>query len=283
MLVIEIFIYAFIASMMVVCVNVINKRGIIKKSDYVYSSVLLSLIILQIGITVLFFSPFTLHLSDSLPSISFVCISVILIFALLYIITHILDSSPEIQEYARTSTGIGMFVAFCAGLLGILIWYPETRTDLNRMPIALALCIGMQYYPVVFERLKRLITAADERKLEKNLEVYKGSIINLALESWRFAKNYERLLTRLDTKQTKRYKSQLEQFVKKTEESLDMIGLRLVNVEGYPYDPGMAATPLNIEDFKPDDQLEVDQMLEPIIMEGTVLARTGTVILRRNE
>ena len=47
MVIIEIFVYVFTASMMVVCVNVVNKRGIIKKSDYVYSSVLLSLIILQ--------------------------------------------------------------------------------------------------------------------------------------------------------------------------------------------------------------------------------------------
>ena len=42
-------------------------------------------------------------------------------------------------------------------------------------------------------------------------------------------------------------------------------------------------TPLNIEDFEPEDHLVVDQMLEPIIMEGTVLAKTGTVTLRRVE
>ena len=47
--------------------------------------------------------------------------------------------------------------------------------------------------------------------------------------------------------------------------------------------PGMAATPLNIEDFGPEDQLVVDKMLEPIIMEGTTLAKTGTVTLRRIE
>ena len=91
------------------------------------------------------------------------------------------------------------------------------------------------------------------------------------------------MLTRLNGNQTKRYTNQLQQFVKKAEESLEEVGLRIVNVEGYPYDPGMAATPLNIEDFEPEDHLVVDQMLEPIIMEGTVLAKTGTVTLRRVE
>ena len=35
----------------------------------------------------------------------------------------------------------------------------------------------------------------------------------------------------------------------------------MVNVEGQPFDPGMAATPLNIEDFEVNDTLEVEQML----------------------
>ena len=294
MVIIEMFVYVFIASMIVVCMNVVKKRGIIKKPDFIYFYVLLSLIILQIGITILFFSPFTIHLSDSLPSISFVCIGVILIFALIYIITHILDSSPEIQEYARTSTGIGMFVAFCAGLLGILIWYPETRTDLNRMPIALALCIGMQYYPPILKQLSKLksIPEKDIKEqneavinvtVEKDVEEHKETIINLAVESWRLVKIFERALAHLNTVESKRYTNQLRWFVKRTEDALSDVGFRIVNVEGNPYEPGMAATPVNIEDFEADDSLVVNFMIEPIIMEGTVLKRTGKVTLRRVE
>ena len=106
------------------------------------------------------------------------------------------------------------------------------------------------------------------------MERHKDAIINLAIESWHFAKNYERAITRLNTNRTQRYTRQLEQFIQKAEESLEEVGLRIVNVEGTPYDPGMAATPLNIEDFEPEDQLVVDKMLEPIIMEGTILAKT---------
>jgi len=67
------------------------------------------------------------------------------------------------------------------------------------------------------------------------------------------------------------------------EESLEEAGLRIVNVEGHPFDPGMAATPLNIEEFDANDTLIVDQMFEPIIMGKEGLVKTGTVTLRKVE
>ena len=53
---------------------------------------------------------------------------------------------------------------------------------------------------------------------------------------------------------------------RRSRSSLDASGLKLVNVEGQLFDPGMAASALNIGDFGPDDDLFVDQMVEPIIM-----------------
>ncbi len=284
MVVIELFVYVFIASMMVICVNVVNKRGIIKKSDFIYFYVLLSLIILQIVIiSGLTFIPVKSQIPDSFLHITPLYLGTILTLVLIYLITQTTVSSVEIQEDARVWIGWTMLFVLAASFCTLLIGLPDTMTDLYRMPFALVLCVGMQYYPLVIDRLKKLKTAAEERTIEQNVDGHKETVINLAIESWRFAKNYERMLTRIDTKQTKRYKSHLDQFVGKAEESLDKLGLRLVNVEGYLYDPGMAATPLNIEDFDPEDRLVVDQMLEPIIMEGTVLAKTGTVTLRRKE
>ena len=115
------------------------------------------------------------------------------------------------------------------------------------------------------------------------MEEHKEAIINMAIESWRFARVFERVLTKLDAGEHKRYTSQLQWFRKKIEESLEQVGLRIVNVEGHPFDPGIAATPLNIEDFEPDDPLAVDRMLEPIIMGEEGLVKTGTVTLRRIE
>lgn len=106
-------------------------------------------------------------------------------------------------------------------------------------------------------------------------------VINMAVESWRFGRTYDRLLAKLDAGEQIRYVSQFRWFMKRVEEALEQAELRIVNVEGHPFDPGMAATPLNIEEFDANDALMVDQMIEPIIMSTEGIIKTGTVTLRK--
>lgn len=115
------------------------------------------------------------------------------------------------------------------------------------------------------------------------MEVDKDIIINITIETWRFRRVCERLLTRLDAGEQQRYKNQLRWFEKKLEEFLREVDWQIVDVEGHPFDPGMAATPLNIGDFDSEDSLIVDQMLEPIIMGRDGLVKTGTVMLKKEE
>jgi hypothetical protein len=105
----------------------------------------------------------------------------------------------------------------------------------------------------------------------------------LSVESWRFSRLFSRLLSKLDAGEGTRYVNQYRYYIKRVEESLGAAGLRLVNVEGQAYDPGIAATALNLGDFGPDDVLLVDQMIEPIIMGAEGLVRAGTVMLRKAE
>ena len=93
----------------------------------------------------------------------------------------------------------------------------------------------------------------------------------------------DRLLTKLDSAEQQRYQNQSRWFEKKLEEFLAEVGWQIVDIEGQAFDPGMAATPLNIEDFDAEDSLIVDQMLEPIIMGADELVRTGTVMLKKEE
>ncbi len=118
----------------------------------------------------------------------------------------------------------------------------------------------------------------DESKQTDQLE---QSLIDIAVESWRFCRLFARVVDKLDAGEAGRYVNQLRYFQKKLEESLDASGLKLVNVEGQPFDIGMAASALNIGDFEPDDVLFVDQMLEPIIMGTEGLKKQGTVMLRK--
>lgn len=124
---------------------------------------------------------------------------------------------------------------------------------------------------------------SEDKQQFVNPEILFQSVINMAVESWRFGRVFDRLLTKLDAGEQNRYKSQFRWFLKKVEEALDQANLRIVNVEGLPFDPGVAATPLNIEEFGAEDTLMVDQMLEPIIMGKEGLIRTGTVTLRKVE
>lgn len=113
------------------------------------------------------------------------------------------------------------------------------------------------------------------------IDLLEQSLMEIAVESWRFSRLFSRVVNKLDAGEAGRYVNQLRYFQKKVEESLDACGLKLVNVEGQPFDPGMAASALNVGDFGPDDQLLVDQMVEPIIMGPEGLRKQGTVLLRK--
>ena len=117
----------------------------------------------------------------------------------------------------------------------------------------------------------------------KDDEQLEQSLIDIAVESWRFSRLFGKVVGKLDAGESGRYINQIRYFQKKVEESLDSNGLKLVNVEGQPYDAGMAASALNLGDFGPDDVLLVEQMLEPIIMGPKGLRKQGTVMLRKVE
>lgn len=106
-------------------------------------------------------------------------------------------------------------------------------------------------------------------------------LLGLASEAWRFSKLFIRVIARLDAGEQPRYISQYRYFTKQVEDILTGQGYRLVNLEGHPFDPGMAATPINLNDFLPEDLLVVDQMLEPVILNDEGIVKMGTVILRK--
>lgn len=109
----------------------------------------------------------------------------------------------------------------------------------------------------------------------------RNALMELAVESWKFSRLFVRVMGRLDAGEKSRYEGQLRWYVKRLGETLEVSGLRLVNIEGEPFDPGIAAAAVNAGDFGPDEPLLIDQMLEPIIMGPSGVLRSGTVILRK--
>lgn len=113
----------------------------------------------------------------------------------------------------------------------------------------------------------------------ENLE--RKALIDVSIEGWRFTRIFGRLLSKLDAGEAPRYANQARYFIKKIDDVMDGFGMKIVSLEGQPYDPGMAVSALNIADFGPDDILIIDQMVEPIIMGRDGLIRGGTVMLSK--
>lgn len=112
-------------------------------------------------------------------------------------------------------------------------------------------------------------------------EATQKALINIVVESWRFSRLFSRILTKLDAGESQRYVNQYRFYIKQLEDNLESAGLKMANLEGQPFILGTAATPLNIEDFDPEDNLIVDHMVEPVIMNNEGVVRMGTVMLRK--
>lgn len=107
-------------------------------------------------------------------------------------------------------------------------------------------------------------------------------LISIAVEAWRFSKVFNKVLSKVDSLEQKKYLNQYRFYEKKTTEALEQLGIKIVNVEGQIFDPGMAVTPLNINEFNNEHcELIVDQMIEPILVNENGVLKTGTVILMK--
>lgn len=88
----------------------------------------------------------------------------------------------------------------------------------------------------------------------------------MAVDTWRFSRVFLRGVAKLDAGEASRHMSQFKYYIEKIEQNLNSVGVRMVNLEGQKYDSGMAVKALNISDFRPDDEMHIEQMLEPIVM-----------------
>jgi len=110
---------------------------------------------------------------------------------------------------------------------------------------------------------------------------YEETIIKIIVENWRLMKLFMKVLTKLEASEANRYMNQVRYFQKTINDNLESINLNIVDLEGQLYDPGMAASPLNIDDFNADDKLIVEQMLEPLIMGSDGIKKQATVNLMK--
>jgi len=118
--------------------------------------------------------------------------------------------------------------------------------------------------------------SADSEQVPRDL------LIEVLLDAWKLSQAFARLIARLSPEDGARYAGQLRYFHKRASDLLGEAGLKLVVLDGQPFEPGAAASPLNIADFSASDELIVAQTIEPIILDQAgSLIRPGTVILSK--
>lgn len=104
-------------------------------------------------------------------------------------------------------------------------------------------------------------------------------LVDLAVDAWKLARLFERVVARLDAGEQGRYTNQVRFLLKRIDAAAETAGARLVSIEGQAFEPGQAATPLNLDEFAGDEPLVVAQMLEPIVMGRDGVLRMGTMLL----
>ena len=69
-------------------------------------------------------------------------------------------------------------------------------------------------------------------------ETLTNSLVDIAVEAWRLSRILDRILAKLDRLYEERYRRQVTRFAKKVDASLQDAGVRIVQSEGQPFDPG---------------------------------------------
>jgi hypothetical protein len=110
-----------------------------------------------------------------------------------------------------------------------------------------------------------------------------SALVNVCVESWRFVKVYERLLSKLDVTEAQRYVGQVRYFQKQIQDNLAAVELRQVDFDDQPFDAGLPVTAINLSEFSPDDVLVVEQTIEPAILGENGLVRMGSVTVKKAE
>ncbi len=110
---------------------------------------------------------------------------------------------------------------------------------------------------------------------------YEKVIVNIIIENWRLMKLFIKVSSKLNPIENNRYLNQIRYFIKTIHNNLEEVQMKIVNLEGQKYDSGMAATALNIDEFNIDDELMVEQMLEPLIMKNGQILKQAVINLKK--
>ncbi|MDR2526580.1 MAG: hypothetical protein LBC92_01760 [Rickettsiales bacterium] len=102
------------------------------------------------------------------------------------------------------------------------------------------------------------------------------------VETWKLNSLFDSLLGEISEEKRNRYKNKWLWFRKQFEEFCNANGFDLIDKTNEVYDHRLPVVAINIADFQNDDNLVIEQMIEPIIMSNGKIENSGKAVLRRS-
>ena len=109
----------------------------------------------------------------------------------------------------------------------------------------------------------------------------RSALTEIVAESWRFGLALEKVVGKMDPMEGERFARQYSYFATRVDHAAAAAGLTCLDLTGQPYDVGMAVQAMNIDEFDEDEPLVIRRMIEPVIMCGGRVMKTGMAMLGR--
>ena len=128
----------------------------------------------------------------------------------------------------------------------------------------------------------------EKKNKSQNLSCESNNISDIAellVEEFRFIKSYISAVNKLYPEERQKYQSAYEYHINMLNNFSEKMKMKIVKLDGLPYDDGLSIKALNIEDFDKDDTLIIEQVIEPLIIssENGSIIKSGSVILKKEE
>ncbi|WP_150525611.1 hypothetical protein [Roseibium sediminis] len=107
-------------------------------------------------------------------------------------------------------------------------------------------------------------------------------LADLLVDYWKLARGAVKAAGQLQEAESKRLLSQTKYAVRQLNGFADRCGFRIVEFEGLVFEPGIAASADNEDDFENETALIVTRTIEPAIICDMRVVRPGRVIVAQN-
>ena len=109
------------------------------------------------------------------------------------------------------------------------------------------------------------------------------TLAGLLVDYWKLARAAGKATNSLPENDAKRLSSQVRYAEKQLQMASKQFGLRLIEFDGEDFNPGMAATADNFDEFDEETSLLVERTLEPTIVNNMRVVRQGRVLVSQKK